>query len=308
MGQRGSMSPHSYDTQHSDPDLKHGAVLSAGIHLTILIIAFLGLPSWFDRTEPEPIVITLEMLPITGVTNVKPSTKPIKKPTEKPPVPTKAPPKPETSKPALPPKPQEQPKELPKEEPVPEKLAEVPKPKPVEKKPEPVKQKPVPTKKVEKTEEKAEDDSLDTILKDVQKQAKTEQDDTAKPSKETPVAAPNPTKSDAPYDPSQPLSLSEKDAIVSQFVQCWRLPAGAANDYSLKVSVDVALRPDGSVIGAALVPEQRGRYGSDMVFRAAADSAVRAVYKCNPIKNLPTDKYNSWKEMRLNFDPSMALY
>jgi hypothetical protein len=44
------------------------------------------------------------------------------------------------------------------------------------------------------------------------------------------------------------------------------------------------------------------------VFRAAADSAVRAVYKCNPIKNLPTNKYNSWKEMRLNFDPSMQLY
>jgi hypothetical protein len=304
------MSPHSSDTQHHDPDLKHGAVLSAGIHLSILIIAFLGLPSWFDRTEPEPMVVTLEMLPITGVTNVKPSDKPITKPQEKPPVPAKTPPKPPASAPKPPPpKPVEPPKETPKEEPAPEKPAEVPKPKPEKKKPDPVKPTPPkPEKPAEKTPPKEADDSLDDILKDVQNQARTEEDKDAKPTKKPPVAAANPTTSQAPYDPSQPLSLSERDAIVSQFVQCWRLPAGAANDFSLKVSVDVALRPDGSVIGAALVPEQRGRYGSDMVFRAAADSAVRAVYKCNPIKNLPTNKYNSWKEMRLNFDPSMALY
>ena len=94
---------------------------------------------------------------------------------------------------------------------------------------------------------------------------------------------------------------------LSEFVQCWKIPAGSANDKAPKVSVDVALRPDGSLIDAALAPEQRGQYGSDTAFRAAADSAVRAVYKCNPIKHLPTEKYNSWKEMRLNFDPSMQL-
>jgi hypothetical protein len=131
-------------------------------------------------------------------------------------------------------------------------------------------------------------------------------------SKEKPVAKPTPaqnlTKSEAPYDPSLPLSISEKDAIASQFVKCWRLPAGSANDSSLRVSVDVWLRPDGSVIKAHLTSDQRGKYNADNVFRAAADSALRAMHMCSPLKNLPTNKYNSWKEMRLNFDPSMQLY
>ena len=136
---------------------------------------------------------------------------------------------------------------------------------------------------------------------------RTVQDKEAPKTTKAPVADANPTKSAAQFDSTQPLSLSERDAIVSQFVQCWNIPAGSANDYTLKVGIDVALRPDGSVIGAALAPEQRGRYGNDMPFRAAVDSAIRAVHKCSPIKHLPTEKYNNWKEMRLNFDPSMQL-
>ena len=37
--------------------------------------------------------------------------------------------------------------------------------------------------------------------------------------------------------------------------------------------------------------------------QAAADSAVRAVYQCQPY-TLPSDKYALWRDMILNFDPS----
>ncbi len=316
-----------YDTaQRSDPELRQGALLSGGVHFVLLVIAFLGLPEWLHHEDPQPLVITLEMVPITGVTNVKPSDKPVTKPIKEPPVKTKAPPTPPASKPetAPPPTPEEKVKELVREKtkPVEKEVEEKPDPKPVKKveKPKPV-EKPVekkekaekptrPKKETPKDEKKKKEDddpSLDEVLKDVQNKARTTEDKDAKPTKKPPVAEANTTKSTAPYDSTQPLSLSERDAIVSQFVQCWNIPAGSANDYSLKVGIDVALKPDGSVIGAALAPEQRGRYGSDTAFRAAADSAVRAVYKCNPIKHLPTEKYNSWKEMRLNFDPSMQL-
>jgi hypothetical protein len=320
------MSRFFHDDHSIDPDLKHGAVLSLGIHFVLLVVAFLGLPEWFRREEPQPLVITLEMLPITGVTNVKPSDKPITKPTKKPPVKTKEAPTPPASKPktATPEPAIERVKELMKEKakPTPKEVEEKPDPKPVKKteKPKP-EEKPIEKKKIDKPKppapekpkeekrEKPDDDepSLDEVLKDVKNKARTQQDKDAKPTKKSAVAEANATKSTAPYDATKPLSLSERDAIVSQFVQCWNIPAGSANDFALRVGVDVALRPDGSVIGAALAPEQRGRYGSDMAFRAAADSAVRAVYKCNPIQHLPTDKYNSWKEMRLNFDPSMQL-
>ena len=36
-------------------------------------------------------------------------------------------------------------------------------------------------------------------------------------------------------------------------------------------------------------------------------SAVRAVHKCSPLKNLPPEKYGSWREMEINFDPKEML-
>ena len=43
--------------------------------------------------------------------------------------------------------------------------------------------------------------------------------------------------------------------------------------------------------------------GASPFFQAAADSAVRAVYQCQPYA-LPADKYALWRDMILNFDPS----
>jgi hypothetical protein len=288
-------------------------LLSAGIHFSILVIAFLGLPDWFSKKiEPQPMVITLENLPITDRTNVRPSQQPVVR-QKQPPTPVKAPPKPPTSKPKPPPPPPqpkaepEKPKEKTEAEPIPKKEA-IKKPTPPKDKPKPTPPAKKPTKETPKPDPKSSEvDEIEEALKNIEEIKNQAIDDKAKPVKK-PTPAANQTKSDAPFDASLPLSISEKDAITSQFVQCWRIPAGAASDYSLKVSVDVWLRPDGSVIKAHLTGDQRGKYNSDGVFRAAADSALRAVHMCSPLKNLPTNKYNSWKEMRLNFDPSMQLY
>ena len=53
----------------------------------------------------------------------------------------------------------------------------------------------------------------------------------------------------------------------------------------------------------ARIHDQR-RLQSDPFFRAAAESALRAVLnpRCNPLK-LPPDKYQQWQTMTLNFDP-----
>lgn len=273
-----------------------GAVLSAGIHLTLLMIAYMGLPELFQRkVEPQPLVITLEKLPITGKTNVKPSDKPVTKPRKEKPAPAKV------EKKKLPPP--SKPKAAPKKEAVPLPAKDKPKPKKEAEKKPPKKEEP----KKEKVAETPDTDEFDDVLKNLRKDARDGEKSEKKPAKK-PAPATNQTKSIAPYDPTIPLSLSERDAITSQFVQCWRIPAGSANDYELKVSVDVNLRQNGSVVSAQLAKTQHGRYKRDTVFRAAADSAVRAVHKCNPITGLPLNKYNSWKEMTLHFDPSMQLY
>jgi hypothetical protein len=302
------------DVNSSSQDLSRGMLLSVGIHFSILVIAFLGLPDWFSRKiEPQPMVITLENLPVTDKTNVRPSVLPVVR-QKQPPTPVKAPPKPPTSKPKPPPPPPqpkaepEKPKEKVEPDPIPKKEA-IKKPTPPKEQPKPKPTPPAkkPAKETPKPDSKADEAMEDEALKDLIDKAVTKNDDKAKPVK-NPTPAANQTKSDAPFDASLPLSISEKDAITSQFVACWRIPAGAASDYSLKVSIDVWLRPDGSVIKAHLTGDQRGKYNADGVFRAAADSALRAVHMCSPLKNLPTSKYNSWKEMRLNFDPSMQLY
>ena len=85
----------------------------------------------------------------------------------------------------------------------------------------------------------------------------------------------------------------------------WSPPAGVKDDYSLDVSLDVQLRQDGSVISVNFMPETAARMRSNPQMRAAAQSARRAVLKASPLKNLPLNKYGSWKDMTLNFNPRM---
>ena len=46
----------------------------------------------------------------------------------------------------------------------------------------------------------------------------------------------------------------------------------------------------------------RARAMRDPFFRAAAESAQRAVYKCSPLR-VPKDKFSEWQDMTLTFDP-----
>ncbi len=47
---------------------------------------------------------------------------------------------------------------------------------------------------------------------------------------------------------------------------------------------------------------------SDPLYRVAAETAMRAVRRCSPFDKLPKEKYDSWKEMTMTFDPSEMLY
>ncbi len=278
---------------------EQGIFISACIHLILLMIAYLGLPDWFQKEmKPEPFVITLENLPIKEITNVQPNNQKIVKPKPEPPAPApkveKQQPAPSAPKKVDPvPKPPEPVKE--KEKPKPP----VEKPKEKEKKPEPEPQ---------KEEEKKDEPSLEDILEDVKqnRDKAREGDETAKKTDKAPSPKENKTFApDVPYDPTIPISVSEKMAVVNQIVRHWSPPAGVKDDYSLNVSLDVKLRQDGSVISVGFMPETAARMRSNPAMTAAAQSARRAVLKASPLKNLPQNKYNSWKEMTLNFNPQM---
>lgn len=267
---------------------------SVCMHLAVLLFAIAGLPSACSRSEPEPVAISVEILPVSAMSNVKPSDLPLAK-KEAPPKPT---PKATPVK-AAPPKPAE-----PKKETVP-----LPKPTPVkeaikkeEKKPDPPKEQPKEQpKSAEKTPEpKNEKDALDEILKNVRADAqKTEQEDPkAKPEKT------GTTMKGFVYDPSKAPSMSERDAIIQQFIRCWNPPAGVKNDYTLKVVVKAMFNPDGTLAGQPVLAAGQSGMMSQANFRAAADSALRAVARCAPLKNLDPSKHAGWGEMELTFDPS----
>lgn len=258
--------------------------LSIALHTAAVLIAAFGLPVLLPpRAEPMPLVMTVELLPVGEVTNVKPSDKQIQ---EEKKAPTPVTPKPVT--PSAQEKPKEEAKPVEQEKTFdPDEGAEPEKPKPKEQK-----------------KEESKKDDFAALLNQLKQEAKS---DKSKDAKDKTNAEENKTRSDAPYDDSMPLSISEKDTIRSQFLVCWSMPAGAKDAHTLAVRVRVQLQADGSVLTATLANGQQGRYNSDTFFRAAADSAIRAVHKCSPLKNLPPDKYGSWKDMELNFDPQDML-
>lgn len=262
-----------------------GLSLSIMLHTVMLLVAAFGLPALLpDRPEPMPLVMTVDLLPVGAITNVKPSEQPI---TEEKRANTAKTTKPVTASKDKPePAPKEKPEPAPKDEAL---------PKPADKaKPKEEKPKDKPKK----------DDDFAALLNQLRQENAPDKSKDAKDATNTPE---NKTRSDAPYDESLPLSISEKDAIRSQFLVCWTMPAGAKDAHTLAVRVKITLNQDGSVLTAAIASDQMGRYASDTFFRAAADSAVRAVHKCSPLKNLPVDKYGSWREMELNFDPQETL-
>jgi outer membrane biosynthesis protein TonB len=268
-----------------------GRWLSAAFHLLFLVISLVGLPSFMKPPLPEePPAISVEILPISQISNVKPA--------EKPPAPDVKPeePKPEPKKPSPPVKTAD-----PVPPPPPEKVIEKPKDKPAEIK----KEKPPEPKKEEKKIKPKEDD-LAAILKAVKETAQNEKKD-EKP-KDKPKDSGSQSKSISnKYNPDLPMSMSERDVIMSQLAKCWNVPAGAKDAQDLVVVVEAEYNVDGSFIKVGLAQESMGRYNADTFFRAAADSALRAVKLCSPLTNLPPEKYETWRLMELRFDPKFML-
>lgn len=281
-----------------------GVAYSLAFHVLLLLVLIFGLPSILkNEPPPEPMAISIEVVPISEKSNMKNSDaeksekpKPEPQDTQKkpsPPVktsePTPAPPEP-TPAPA-PPKPEEK---------KPEPVKPAPKPEP----PKPEIKKPEPPKEVKKP--KPKEDSLDAILKAVKKTAQEE----AKDQKKQPVeekTAPTPKAISSRFDPGQQMSMSEKDAIMGQLAKCWNPPGGAKNAQDLVVVIHAEYNVDGSVIKAEIASESIGRFNSDSFFRSAAEAARRAVLQCSPLKNLSPDKYAAWGVMELHFDPRDML-
>jgi len=276
--------------------MRVGLLVSAALHVGLLALTLVVLPD----TEPFDVVpstvLPVELVTIDEFTNLRDIPRPEPTPEEPPAeeVPELAPepePLPEPEPEPLPepeaaPAPIPEPEPAPAPEPVPEaKVEPEPEPEPQpQRRPTPPREEPKP----------AFDPSQIAALLD------------KLPEEQTRRAAPTQPQRAATPSAQTQLTLSEIDAFKVQMRRCWSVPAGAANAQSLAVRIKVFLRPDGSLLQPPQLIDTSRLQSGDNYYRAAAESAMRAIRRCAPFR-MPADKYQSWREIDLNFDPREML-
>jgi len=196
----------------------------------------------------------------------------------------------EKQEPLPPKKPEAQKKKV---KPVKKKIAKKPKPKPKKK----AKPKPKPKAKIVKKKRKKKkfnEDKIAALLNKVPDSGPTA-------SKLPDLPGAKKVKGN-PRGKHLKMSINEIDAFRRRVSQCWNPPVGGLGAEELSVKLRIKLNKDGTLKGQPRVLNR----GASSFHRAAADSAARAVWQCQPY-NLPARKYDTWQDMILNFNPRDML-
>ena len=105
----------------------------------------------------------------------------------------------------------------------------------------------------------------------------------------------------AAIDPRAAATLAQ--AIRAQVAPCWNPPVGGRDVRRMTVIVTVQYGRDGRVIGMPQAGTPSGSTAANADYaRAFAETARRAVLRCQPLK-LPPELYALWGSVEINFDP-----
>ncbi len=102
------------------------------------------------------------------------------------------------------------------------------------------------------------------------------------------------------------LTLSEEDALRAQIFGCWSVPLGLPYDQNLLVRIKLQLKKDGTITKSEIIDHERMNRPGQKFYKVLAESALRAVRLCQPLKVPPTG-YEKWKDLQLNFNPTEML-
>jgi hypothetical protein len=124
---------------------------------------------------------------------------------------------------------------------------------------------------------------------------------TAAPS-QTPAAA---TPQGLPHHDAPHMSMSMASALdawlTESYLNCWTPPPGVPDGDTYVAQIKVVFNSDGSLSGRPVLLNPP----SDRAWRAHAESAMRAVRKCDPLK-VPAEYmpfFDQWKVETIHFDP-----
>ena len=102
------------------------------------------------------------------------------------------------------------------------------------------------------------------------------------------------------------LTLSQEDALRAQIFGCWSVPLGLPYDEDLLVRIKLKLKKDGTIMKSEILDHQRMNRPGQKFYKVLAESALRAIRLCQPLKVPPTG-YDKWKDLQLNFNPTEML-
>jgi hypothetical protein len=294
----------------------HGALLA------LLLFGFASAPKFEDSPESIPVetVSQSELNQImNGEKDARPAPEPPPAPIPAPPTPPEAPPDLRASdEPATPPKPQPQPEPPP---PPPKPAPPPTPPKPVaEDAPEPPARPKVVETPPERPKEPTEKPKQDQIAK-VMERDKAETKPThaydpnaiakligQRPSTPSQTAAPNTlgaTPQGLPHHDAQRMSISMASALdawlTESYLNCWTPPPTMPEGNVYVAQIKVVFNADGSLSARPILINPP----TDPAWRALAESAMRAVKKCDPLHVPPqyAPYFDQWKVETIHFDP-----
>lgn len=102
------------------------------------------------------------------------------------------------------------------------------------------------------------------------------------------------------------VAAAQEDTAIDQwfmaaYLRCWSPPAKIPTDGSYAAKIRVSHNANGSLAGAPVLVNPP----SDPDWRSYAESAVRAVKKCNPL-SVPAEylpRFDHWRKVTLYFSP-----
>jgi hypothetical protein len=297
---------------------------SAALHGAVLAMLLLGVasaPRFADTPEAIPIE-TVSLSELNQIANGEKDAKPAPQSTPAPPPPPQPaptpPPKPEAAQP--PPTPAKA--ENPPPKPAPPQKADVTPPPDTEPMPpERPQQQPPPPPKPALREATVEPPVRPKFIdppterpKEPEKPKPTRNFDPNSIAKligqgKTPTAAPSqtasPTPQGLPHHDAPHMSMSMASALdawlTESYLNCWTPPPGMPDGDTYVAQIKVIFNPDGSLSGRPVLLNPP----SDKAWRAHAESAMRAVRKCDPLR-VPAEYmpfFDQWKIETIHFDP-----
>ena len=102
----------------------------------------------------------------------------------------------------------------------------------------------------------------------------------------------------APTGHAAKLSQNELDALRAKLVECWNPPPGLNSDSKLYVLLHVTFKQSGFLAYEPSVVED----SAASLGPALAESAKRALMKCQPYNMLKPEHYDVWKEIDIKFN------